>query len=315
MESWLTLAANPCKPGTFCYAQVHAALTSKTVAEARRKLASDGNPTKGRAMELGWLTKKEFIRSATSCGGYLPVQGRQLLHPYSDAAACAGVIRCQQIEEVLASKLTALLHRYRAADLFDLLYSILFRNEFAVNRLEVITTFLRKSIFEPNPLAAREQLLALPLEEFRPLWPSIVAFISSLIGFDFVVGNFVVLIDLLFSLVQRVLRPGTLGRGAGAGRASAYAVPLSGGVRSAIVTGGRTSTLVEIFYRNARRLVEPYRIQYYVRKSDGLGSEYFLGYDTTGGNSGPGLKTFFCDRIESARATNIPFRPRRPIEL
>ena len=32
--------ANPCKPATFCFAQVHAVLTSKTVTEARRKLAA-----------------------------------------------------------------------------------------------------------------------------------------------------------------------------------------------------------------------------------------------------------------------------------
>jgi hypothetical protein len=55
--------ANPCKAASFCYAQVHAALTSKTVAEARRKLAADPrNPTKGRALELGWLVKKKFVK-------------------------------------------------------------------------------------------------------------------------------------------------------------------------------------------------------------------------------------------------------------
>ena len=55
--------ANPCKAGTFCYSQVHSVLTSKTVAEARRKLASDPrNPTKGRALELGWLLKKKYIK-------------------------------------------------------------------------------------------------------------------------------------------------------------------------------------------------------------------------------------------------------------
>ena len=55
--------ANPCKPSTFCFCQVHSVLTSKTVAEARRKLAADPrNPTKNRALELGWLVKKKFIK-------------------------------------------------------------------------------------------------------------------------------------------------------------------------------------------------------------------------------------------------------------
>jgi hypothetical protein len=55
--------SNPCKPASFCYAQVHAVLTSKTLAEARRKLAADPrNPTKTRSLELGWLVKKKFIK-------------------------------------------------------------------------------------------------------------------------------------------------------------------------------------------------------------------------------------------------------------
>ena len=74
--------------------------------------------------------------------------------------------------------------------MFDLLYSIVFAGEFAVDRLQVITTFLKKSIFGPQPFVAREQLLALPLEEFRPLWSAVVAPIRSLFNFDYVLGNF-----------------------------------------------------------------------------------------------------------------------------
>jgi predicted nucleotidyltransferase component of viral defense system len=37
---------------------------------------------------------------------YLPVQDRQLLHPYSDGNECAAIIKCHKLEEVLASKLT-----------------------------------------------------------------------------------------------------------------------------------------------------------------------------------------------------------------
>ena len=53
---------NPCGEGTFCRAQVQAALTSKTVAEAQEKLATmKANPTPKRSLELGWLVKKQFI--------------------------------------------------------------------------------------------------------------------------------------------------------------------------------------------------------------------------------------------------------------
>jgi hypothetical protein len=56
--------------------------------------------------------------------------------------------------------------------------------------------------------------------------------------------------------------------------------------RSVIVAAGRSQTLMEFTYDGFRRLVEPYKIEYHVRKSDGIGSEHFWGYDKTGGKSG-----------------------------
>jgi predicted nucleotidyltransferase component of viral defense system len=55
---------------------------------------------------------------------YLPIQSRSLIHPYSDAAQCGAHIRCHKLEEILASKLTTLLFRRKAQDLFDLIFSI-----------------------------------------------------------------------------------------------------------------------------------------------------------------------------------------------
>ena len=54
---------NPCGEGTFCWAQVQSALTSKTVAEAKAKLATmKENPTKDRAMEIGWMVRQKYIK-------------------------------------------------------------------------------------------------------------------------------------------------------------------------------------------------------------------------------------------------------------
>jgi hypothetical protein len=252
---------------------------------------------------------------------YLPVQQRPLIHPYSDNAQCAASIRCQQIEEILASKLTTLLHRRKAIDLFDLLYSIVFAKEFAVDRLQVITTFLKKSIFEPQPFVAREQLLALPLEEFRPLWSAVVAPIRSFFNFDYVLGNFKSLIESLFSFARQPASVAGAGFSFRTPRMISSAISLrpiyfSSDARNAIVTAGRLRTLVELTYDGFRRLIEPYKIEYYVRKSDGIGSEYFWGYDHTGGKSGRiGMKQFFCSKIQFARATDMSFIPRYPIEL
>ena len=251
---------------------------------------------------------------------YLPIQSRPLLHPYSDGDACAATIRCQKIEEILASKLTTLLHRRRAADLFDLFYSIIFTKEFQVERLQIISTFLKKSIFEHQAAAVKSELLAVPLDEFRPLWAEVTAPIRSLFNFDYVVNNFRSVIESLFSMVIRPsVLPGVGAPGARTGipqlasrQALGFGTPsyFAWGVRNAIVAGGRTQTLVELVYDDGlRRLVEPYRIEYYVRKSDGVGLEYFWGYDRTGGKSGPGIKRFICDKIRSVRPTDIAFVP------
>jgi len=251
---------------------------------------------------------------------YLPKQNRPVLHPYSDGSLCTATMKCQKIEEILASKLTTLLHRRKAIDLFDLLYSIIFSREFPIDRLQVINTFLKKSIFEPQPTIAKDQLLAVPLEDFRPLWSSVLAPLRSLFDFDFVATNFVSLIETLFALVTRpAVAPAAVAlRGSGgltritSGPALGYHSPsyFSWGVRNALVAAGRSQTLVELIYDDGiRRLVEPYKIEYYMRKKDGMGLEYFWGYDRTGGKSGPGIKRFICDKIFSVRPTDMGFIP------
>lgn len=256
---------------------------------------------------------------------YLPVQNRQLLQPYSDAADCAATIQCQKLEEILASKLTSLLHRRNPGDLFDLLYSTVFRNQFGVNRLEVIVTFLRKSIFERQPMVAREQLKAVPIPEFQGLWKSLVAPIASLFDFDFVVSNFAGFIDSLFALISapaptavaagvapRIVRSQAFAR-ASLGRLYNY---FPSDVRNTIISVGRGRTMIELTYNGYRRLVEPYRLEYYVRKKDGQGLEYFWGWDSSGGKSGKvGIKQFICDKIQSVRPTTQEFHPRYAIEF
>jgi predicted nucleotidyltransferase component of viral defense system len=266
---------------------------------------------------------------------YLPVQSRPLIHPYSDAATCSGVIRVQKLEEILASKLTAMLHRRKPVDLFDLLYSILITKEYPVSRLEVITTFMRKSIFGPQPNQAKEQLLAIPVADYETDWASLLVPADALMAFSFVTANFRSLIDSLFALLvpttpaPSIARVGRLATGLSAvprgtavpGRLSGFggfgAVnPLRADTRQVLISAARHRHLVDMVYTGHRRLVEPYKLEYYVRKSDGQGSEYFWGFDTTGGKGGKiGIKQFFCDKIVSASESLMSFTPRFPVEL
>jgi predicted nucleotidyltransferase component of viral defense system len=258
---------------------------------------------------------------------HLPVQSCRLIHPYSDSNLCDATIMCHKLEEILASKLTTLLHRRNPADLFDLLYAIVFRDQFGVNRREVITTFLRKSIFESEPSAARDQLQAIPVTAFRDLWKSLVAPVASLFNFDFVLANFRGLIDALFALViapqpafasigvnvPRITRPsGGFSGSMGTGLLNYF----SSDIRSTIIEAGRNRMMVRLTYDGYDRTVEPYKLEYYVRRKDGRGLEYFWGWDTTGGRSGKiGIKQFICEKIQSVDTTSHTFQPRYAVEF
>jgi predicted nucleotidyltransferase component of viral defense system len=247
---------------------------------------------------------------------YLPAQERSILHPYSDARSCSGTITCQKAEEILASKLSMLLQRRRAGDLFDLLYTLLVHGGDAINRRELIATFLKKSIFEPRPDDGRSALLSIPIASFQSTWAALLVPAASLLTFDFASDNFTALINGLFALVA----PSPARRGGGGG-GGGY-VPIvdftycRGDARSAIMEAARNRVMIEMTYDGRTRFVEPYRLEYYVRKIDGVGNEYFWGWDTTGGRtSGPGIKMFFADKLRNVRVTNRSYAPRYPVEI
>lgn len=77
---------------------------------------------------------------------FLPVQSRRLIHAYSDAASCKADIRCVKLEELLASKLKALLQRQHSPDLYDFVHAVFFQKSLAISRREVLMTFLKQTI-------------------------------------------------------------------------------------------------------------------------------------------------------------------------
>jgi predicted nucleotidyltransferase component of viral defense system len=116
---------------------------------------------------------------------YLPVQNRNLIHPYSDAETCKAPIKCHKLEELLATKLKCLLQRRHSFDLYDYVYSIFLNRNIEVDRSEIVGTFLRKTIFQPSPGIARGLLLDLPFEVFRGIWAKyIVCPKQSIMDFD-----------------------------------------------------------------------------------------------------------------------------------
>ncbi|UVK55373.1 nucleotidyl transferase AbiEii/AbiGii toxin family protein [Mesorhizobium sp. AR02] len=252
----------------------------------------------------------------------LPVQSRRILHPYSDAPQLTQTMKCQKAEEILASKLTTLLHRCKATDLFDLAFGVL-RGGFGVSRSEVITTFLKKSIFENSPHEARSNLLNSPLVGLSDFWKTLPVPRISMFGFDVVLAEFPGLINSLFDAIA-----GPALAGAGAGHRGFVLPPrlsvrtphaalghFGSNVRETILQAGRAMELVEIAYDGFTRLVEPYRLAYKARK-DGTGHEYFWGFDTSGGRSREvSMKSFFANKITHARVSGQRFSPRYPVEF
>jgi predicted nucleotidyltransferase component of viral defense system len=233
---------------------------------------------------------------------YLPVQQRFLIHPYSDAQQCSATITCHKLEELLAAKLKCLLQRRHSFDLYDYVYSVFINNDIAVDRSELLRTFLKKTIFEPSPGVAKGLLLDLPFEVFRAIWHKfLVCPKQSLFDLDTAVTRFKEHVETLFAGFRLDYY----------GQLAFYPSHF----RNLIMDAANNRTLLELVYDGQRRLVEPYSLAF-KRRREGFGQEYFYAWDQTGGRaSGPGIKTFLHTKIQSLTATEKPFEPRFSVEL
>jgi len=227
---------------------------------------------------------------------YLPTQQRSLIHPYSDSDQCQAELRCVKLEEMLAGKIKCLLQRQHIADLYDLAFSVIVNRDIEVNRGEVVSTFLKKTIFEPSPLTAKQLLLDLPLQALRGGWTKyIICPVQSILDWDAAVFSLRDFVETLFVGYQ----PTYAG-------ASYFPSPM----RANIMDAGTARKVVRLTYHGVTRLVEPYSLVF-KRRRDGVGQEYLYVYDLTGGRtSGPGIKSLIHSDIEQMEVTDQEFTPR-----
>jgi predicted nucleotidyltransferase component of viral defense system len=231
----------------------------------------------------------------------LEPQTRTLIHPYSDSADLATAIRLVKLEEALADKLKCLIQRRYSYDLFDLVYGVFVNRELDVDRSELVQTFLRKTVFEPSPVAARDLLLGAPLELMRGFWDRLICPRVSILSFDGAVSLFRDGLTALFAPFSW-----------GAHLAGAY---FPAEYRNPILEAGSALTMLEVTYDGLARLVEPYSLVFKQRK-DGVAQEYFYGWDRTGGHtSGPGIKAFLQGGMQRIVKTDQEFEPRYQVEL
>jgi predicted nucleotidyltransferase component of viral defense system len=233
---------------------------------------------------------------------YLPVQTRYLIHPYSDATECRAELRCIKLEEAMADKLKCLLQRRYSHDLYDLVRAVFASDELAVDKAEIIKVLLKKTIFEPSPVALKNLLLAVPFEVFRGYWDKrIVCPREGRIPFDMA-------ITLFTNGLQELFAPFSYGQHA----AMAF---FPARLRNPILQAGSERTLLKIEYDDVLRLVEPYSLVF-KRRRDGAGQEYLYVYDRTGGRgSGLGIKSLVNMKLARIENTAEKFEPRYEVEL
>ncbi len=233
---------------------------------------------------------------------YLPTQTKNLIHPYSDSSKCSADIVCMSLEELLANKLKCLIQRRHSFDLYDFVYATFFEKSIDLDRSLILRTFLKKTIFEPSPGAAKEILLGLPMAFFSAAWNKyIVCPIASRIDFGSAEKGFSSFVEELFSGIS-IWR----------GRVEPF---YPSHYRNLILEAGSARKLLRIMYDGVEREIEPYSLVY-KRRQDGNAFEYFYAWDRTGGRtSGPGIKTFFQHKVQNLEPTEVSFEPRFPIEL
>lgn len=235
---------------------------------------------------------------------FLPIQTRELIHSYSDNESCRAHLQCLKLEELLAAKLKALLQRSHSPDLYDFVHATLFQKKLDIRRLEVVSTLLKKTIYEPNPDAVKGLFLRLPFQTIRVLWNNyLVCPRMSIFSFDDAESWFKNIINELFSLLKHQ---------------ETYAGHLSyfdTSHRDLIMEAGRLHRIMHLVYGGFERKIEPYALAY-KRRRDGIAREYFYAWDLSGGSSGHiGIKSFVNEKVHSLRIENETFEPQFPIEL
>lgn len=232
---------------------------------------------------------------------YLPVQSRKIIHPYSDYKSCKATINCLKLEEVFASKLKCLLQRRQSNDLYDYVTYLLFNlKDVKINKAEIVSTFLKMTTFGDRPGVAKSLLIDLPFSVIKSVWNNyVICPKSSFLKADDAIKRFKGEINSLFG---------------------SYSLPhkdfsfFSSDMRNAIMESAASLTMLKLKYDGVTRLVEPYALAF-KRKKNGVSKEYFYVYDNTGGNSGPGIKSFVNEKVSSLSKTTQKFEPRFEVEL
>lgn len=105
---------------------------------------------------------------------------------------------------------------------------------------------------------------------FRGLWDDLVTPKASRITFDMIQRRFGSLIEELFGLLEPAVPPRIIGGDIRPPlvRAFGYGGSFIPAVRQVTIEAGQSLTMIEADYHGVRRLMEPYKLEYKVRKKE-----------------------------------------------
>lgn len=226
---------------------------------------------------------------------FLPTQERLIIHPYSDYKDFQIPIKCLKLEEVLASKLKCLLQRRHSVDFYDYAYSLIMNNELKIDKSEIITTLLKSTIFWKSPWALKNLLIWVPFEIIKKLWNDYLVVPKHwIIDFENATGKFRDHINDLFLWLNQW---------------NVWAF-YPAEYRNKILDAWFNMTLLEICYKNEKRLIEPYSLTYKTTK-EWIGKEYLYAFDKLRWE----IRMYVQENIQDIQNTETEFEARYDVEL
>jgi Nucleotidyl transferase AbiEii toxin, Type IV TA system len=229
-----------------------------------------------------------------------------ILHGYSDAHLCSINVLTYSLEEVLSEKLRSWIQRTRSRDLFDVV-KIVQSGRIPISKRQILSAFLQKTIFKGISTAGRDELLnESKFDTIEGSWLQTI--ICPIDGFIIAANAIALFRDFIAALFE----PEILGAiGEPVQPVGRYLYNLRSGIREAIIDAGHGRHLIRMRYQNKDRDIEPYSFRF-KRRRDGVGVEYFYGYDRTRGQT---IKSFFLHEIQSVAILPQQFVPRFYVEF
>lgn len=240
---------------------------------------------------------------------YEPVS-RDIHHPYSDKYKPEQQVLCYCFEELFAEKIRALAERLRSRDLYDVVH--LYRHDSVrPDRTMVLEVLEKKCEFRGIAVPTMSGLDSQPARaELEAEWENMLAHqLPVLPPFQQFWDELPMVFDWLHGVVEKAVRaPLPLGRDVDTSwrpppmvHAWHAAVPLE-----VIRFAAANHLCVDLAYQGTHRIIEPYSLR---RTMEGNLLLHAVRHE-----SGE-PRAYRVDRIQGAKATNIPFTPRYAVEL